>query len=453
MDYLNKSYRILESINDSVMITVLSGNISDGYYELKEDSLAKVWSFKTLNLKNTVKADEGFFLAYLTLSKLHKNSSLDSALYYAQNALDVSNKINNKEFIGNANTQFAYILNSYNRSKEAQVYVEKAIQNFRNAPYVPGLAKVLKLAGDISLKNGLHAQSAKYYQEYIQLNDSIKSEKNFKTISELTTQYETEKKERQLAEQQLLIQKKNAQIRNWLIAGGLLLLGAVFFIIQNKRNQQRKIKIIQQENENAVLKAMMNGEEQERNRISKDLHDGVAAMLGAAKMSLQSIPYLAEEKKSTHLEKVSHLIDNTHNEVRRIAHDLLPITLEKEGLIVAVHQFAANLNQMGLLELQIDNQLSSNFNLPKRTELMLYRIIQELINNIIKHSQANKAKISFAEIGNKITINIEDNGIGFDDKKENQGLHSIKERLKALGGTFNIKGEKNIGTKVSLVLG
>lgn len=452
ISYLNKSFTILEAINDTVLITTLAGNISDGYYALHQDSLAKIWSYKTLQLKKATKANEGFLLAYQTLSKIYKTLNVDSALFYSDKAIVTAEAIKNKELLGNAYAQYAAVLHHANRSKDAQLFIEKAIQYYREAPFIPGLATELALAGDISIQNGQHVKAARYYQEYIKLNDSLKSEQNFKTISELTTKYETEKKERQLAEQALLIQEKDAQMRNWLIGGGVLLLSLVVFVWQYRRSQQRKLKLIEQENENAVLKAMMNGEERERNRISKDLHDGVAAMLGAAKMSLQSIPFLSEEKKMEQLEKTAQLVSNTHAEVRRIAHDLLPVTLEKEGLIAAVAQFAADINATNILDFQVNNQLPAGFVFPKSMELMLYRIIQELVNNVIRHSHATQVQVTFIQTNEQLQIEVKDNGIGLTEAKESQGLYSIRERLKALGGSFNIKAEERKGTRVQLLL-
>ncbi|MBX9449761.1 MAG: hypothetical protein KL787_08615 [Taibaiella sp.] len=181
------------------------------------------------------------------------------------------------------------------------------------------------------------------------------------------------------------------------------------------------------------------------------MHDGVAAMIAAAKMSLQSIPHLEdEEKKNQQLDKLSALLGNTHHEVRRIAHDLLPVVLEKEGLVAALHHFAAALNQMGMIQIIIETHLQADFRLPKRTDLMLYRIIQELINNILKHAQATNVQITFANTNDHFTITVVDNGIGYLQESEGQGLYSIRQRLQALGGRFDIHGGENIGTKVVL---
>jgi signal transduction histidine kinase len=213
-----------------------------------------------------------------------------------------------------------------------------------------------------------------------------------------------------------------------------------------------KLKKVKQEKEIAVLKAWMNGEERERNRISQELHDGVAAMLGAAKLNLQSIPYLTEEKKQVQYDKIASILDNTHSDVRRIAHNLLPITLQQEGLIAAIQQFANDLNITGIIEMTIIDELHSELMLNKQTQLMLFRIIQELANNIIKHAQASKASILFTNDKETLTVKVSDNGKGFSAiaNQDSQGLFSIRERLKSLGGVFDIDSKEGSGTSAVL---
>lgn len=450
--YLKKSFKLLETIQDTVFLTTIAGNIADGYYSLHQVSLAKEWAYKTLLMKKTTKEYIGQTLAYMTLAKVYSHHNTDSALWACKKAIAIAEFNNDKEYLGNVYALNADNLMNAQQYQAAQVQIEKAINAHRAILYLPGFAHVLKTAGKISLKNKLFEKAANYYQESITLSDSLKSESKFKTISELTTKYETEKKERLLAEQQLVIQQKNALIRNWWIGGSLFLLGGLLFFYLLRKNQRQKLRVLEQENENAVLKAIMNGEEQERNRISNNLHDGVAAMLGAAKMSLHSIPYLKEENKNEQIEKVATIIGNTHADIRRIAHDLLPVTLEREGLIAAIHQFAVDINQMALLDLKIDNQLTIDFSFPKRTELMLYRIIQELVNNILKHSKATTATIHFSKLEQQIEIEVEDNGIGFQDEHENQGLFSIRERLSTIGGKFQIDGKPQLGSRARLIL-
>src|SRR5690606_3377897 len=174
--------------------------------------------------------------------------------------------------------------------------------------------------------------------------------------------------------------------------------------------------------------------------------------LGAAKMGLQAIPFLEEERRKDQLEKTVRLIGNIHGDVRRIAHNLLPVTLEKEGLVSAVHDFVGEINQLGILEIKLRNQISPDFRLPKRNELVLYRIIQELVNNIIQHAGATEASIDLSDTNEQIEIKVSDNGIGFITNRENQGLYSIRERSGTIGGTFSIKSVEKRGSVATLIL-
>src|SRR5690606_33541923 len=169
-------------------------------------------------------------------------------------------------------------------------------------------------------------------------------------------------------------------------------------LVYNRKTHKLKLKQIKQKKEIDVLNSFILGEERERNRISKDLHDSVAAQLGAAKMGLQSIPFLAKDKQEEQLERTAQLIGNIHGDVRRIAHNLLPITLEKEGLIQALTEYIQEINQLGIQTIVFNNRLSPDFRLPKRNELVLYRIIQELINKDRKSTRLNSShvKISYA---------------------------------------------------------
>lgn len=450
IEYLLKSYKLLEENNDQKFIATVASNLALGYHFKKDTAHVEEWAHKSLILADKSNDLVAKVQATLALSLVQRD--LNQALVYAEQSKAYADLMNDKVRMASSYYRYAAVLHSLGMIQKALLYGEKAVEFATQSGDNVTLMKAAYTVADIAYTLGKKEKAADFYHTYALLKDSVASVENTREINEINTRYETEKKERQLAEQSLVIQQKNAQIRNWLIGGAALLLGLGLSLFQYRRSQQRKLKLIEQENENAVLKALMNGEERERNRISKDLHDGVAAMLGAAKMSLQSIPFLSEEKKMEQLEKTAQLVSNTHADVRRIAHDLLPVTLEKEGLIAAVAQFAADINATNILDFQVNNQLPAGFVFPKNMELMLYRIIQELINNVIRHSSASEAHITFRQTGTQLEIEVSDNGIGIGDNKEHQGLYSIRERLKALGGSFSIKGTERKGTRVQLLL-
>lgn len=153
--------------------------------------------------------------------------------------------------------------------------------------------------------------------------------------------------------------------------------------------------------------------------------------------------------------KVKQILENTHTEVRHIAHNLLPTVLEKEGLISATTHFISEINKTQLVNISLTDKNSQANQHSKTLQLMLFRIIQELVNNIIKHSQAQSAKIIFSKSENGLQIEIIDDGIGIEDTEDmgNQGLYSITQRLKAIGGSFKISKKSNGGTYAKVRLG
>lgn len=452
-----KAWVYSNSLNNSKLNKFnVSVNLAETYLRLEKIDSAYHWALicrQYIEPDNQYEIDwENAICDMLFANIYRERKQLDSALLCAKSAVQNALKLADSQFVADAYAVKAKVLFLQKNYKQA---IEDALKSKAiNSRYgnVLGLTRSLTVLSESYFALGAFKEAAQSYKEQLALTDTLMSQQNISAIRDMSTKYETEKKERQLAEQALLIQQKDAQMRNWLMGGGAVLLSLAIFIWQYRRNQQRKLKLLEQENENAVLKAMMNGEERERNRISKDLHDGVAAMLGAAKMSLQSIPFLSEEKKKEQLEKIAQLISNTHIDVRRIAHDLLPVTLAKEGLLSAIAQFAADISHTGILDIRINDKLPPGFRFPPNMELMLYRIIQELLNNVIKHSRATQAQVTFTRTDEQLEIEVMDNGIGFTENKESQGLYSIRERLKALGGSFTIKGTERKGTRVQLLL-
>lgn len=450
ISYLHKSYAILDSLQDKTFIATVASNLALAYHAEKDTPNQIKWADISIARGTPLNDFTGLYQSY-NIKSLMATDSIE-AKKYAQLSLDAALQTQYNTNIVNAYNRMSGVYYNQQLYKEALEYAQKAMSY---ATDITDKHTYIKAAHAIAvsayaLKD--YALSTQYFNEYAKFHEEVNNQETSERINELNTKYEAEKKERLLAEQALELERKNSLVRRWILGGISAILIAFMSIILYRRNQQKKMLALEQEKENAVLRAIMNGEERERNRISKDLHDGVAAMLGAAKMSLQSIPYLPMEKQSEQLDKVANLIGNTHADVRRIAHDLLPRTLEKEGLIPALLQFATDMNQMGMVQLQVDNKIPHKLILKERTELMLYRIIQELINNVFKHSKATLATITLEQFAPFLKISVEDNGIGYADDPQNQGLYSIKERLKVLGGSFDIKGQENKGTRAELLV-
>lgn len=448
--YYKKGYAILEDIQDTTLIASLASNLA--IYVKKTDDFpeARKWALKAIELGERYNRPDAYSYGNYIMGTTEED--LDQSIRYIEKAVNRARTAQNKHVLADALDIYGYKLSEKGRHEEAKKSINEAIDLHIESSYNTGLLAAYANAGKIYYNAGAYKTSAEYFQKYEELYEKSLSDNNKKRVNELNTKYQTEKKERQIAQQELKILKQQSNIFYTLLGAALLVsvLGGIF--IYHRNAQKLKLRQVHQEKEIAILNSFILGEERERNRISRDLHDSVAAQLGAAKMGLQSIPFLTEERRNDQLEKTARLIGNLHGDIRRIAHNLLPVTLEKEGLVSALFEFVGEINQLGILEIKINNQLSADFRIPKRNELVLYRIIQELVNNVIQHAGATEAAIGLSETGQQLTISVSDNGIGFTSHQENQGLYSIRERSSTIGGTFSIKSQEKRGSVATLII-
>jgi len=452
LEYLHKSFKLVDENKDKQFIATIASNLGLAYYQKKDTINAVEWSRRALKLSELSNDLIAKTQSNLTLSFTEKD--LKKSLDYAEQSVQYADELKNKTHQARAYYKYADVLDQIGKPEKALNYAEQAVKLAEEIGDNITLVDAAYAAANICYNLGQKEKSVYFYRTYATYKDAVSSAENARAINEISTKYETEKKEKQIAEQELKIQKQKSSLLLTVLGGALLIsvLGGVF--VYHRKKQELKLKQIQQEKENAILNSFILGEERERGRISHELHDGVAAMIGAAKMSLESIPHLSEEKGMEQISKVKKILENTHADVRHIAHNLLPTVLEKEGLIKATTHFAFEINETKLVKISVKDNTNNSQKLSPQLQLMLFRVIQELVNNIIKHSQAQNAEITFSNSLNGLQIEISDDGIGYNDTNttENQGLYSITQRLKSIGGNFKIMKRKSGGTQAKVVV-
>ena len=451
-----QAYKELDEIKilDDSRVAVLASNLASYYYETGNKDASVSWARKTIKLGNesgSIAAQfRGNYLMGVNLSK----TKPDSAMVYISAAEKLAQSSGRPTFLAQAKMTKGIVLGEMKQYTEGIKNLSEAVKLMEKNPGDIDYMEAIKNLGMMANDGGDYKLSSKYLKEYVLANDSLNVSKNQELIHEYQTKYDTEKKEKQIAEQELKIQKQQSNLLYAILGGALLvsILGGIF--IYHKKAQKLKLKHLQQEKENAILNSFILGEERERSRISHELHDGVAAMIGAAKMSLEAIPHLPQEKRMEQLSKVQGILEHSPADIRHIAHNLLPTVLEKEGLIQATGQFISEVNDTKLVNISVTDKDSNANELSPQLQLMLFRIIQELVNNIIKHSQAKNAEIMFSKQQNGLHIEVSDDGIGYDDTPEqtNQGLYSISQRLKSIGGNFKIMKGTHGGTQAKVEL-
>jgi len=284
--------------------------------------------------------------------------------------------------------------------------------------------------------------------------------RNTLEINRLNVELETQEKEN--ANLQL---KQN---RNWLIsalAGVALLFVASYFAYTNQRSKnkiQAKEKEVQAMKLEKVLKdqeifgidAMIEGQEKERQRMAGDLHDNLGSLLAALKLhfhSLKGKKDFTESDPDELLQKTDALLEEAYQKVRGMAHAGNAGVNAQEGLLPAVKNFASKVSILNRLSIEVEEH-GMNSRLENTLEITIFRIIQELITNIIKHAQASEVVIHLTHYEDTINLMVEDNGVGFDlsqvKPSGGMGLHSIQKKIENLGGRVTIDSIAQKGTTV-----
>lgn len=305
--------------------------------------------------------------------------------------------------------------------------------------------------------------------ERAEILDSTYSLENRNLLADMEIKYETASKQAELERQKAEINARTYQ-RNLLFGGlGLsLLLGTSFIwglFSRSKRNKQiatqaqdlqaQKIETLEQEKKLLSMSSLLEGQENERIRIAKDLHDGLGGLLTNVKAHFGKIQAEIEKVENLDIYKTANqMIDKAHDEVRRISHNLMPADLRAGGLTVGVRQLVHELRTIHEVKTEFELVGFNDNRFEEKIELSSYRIIQELINNMLKYANADNAFIQLSKFENEIQIVVEDDGKGFDYSSalrgEGLGLKSIQSRVEHLNGDMDVVSSDGKGTSVTI---
>lgn len=375
----------------------------------------------------------------------------DSALFYFNKGLEIERQTNDIPGIAGSLSNLSEVYMAIGKPDLAEKNLLEAVKitkkNQIAAVYIDALFNISSL---YESKNDFE-NALKYNRVYIHVKDSIHSLKKKKQIAEIQTKYETEKKEKKLAQQHIELTQQELKVKNRNIqlvalAGGLLLL-LLFggFVYKNQKEKQIKLKqqiaLEQAESINKV--------QNEKLRISRDLHDNIGSQLTFVISSLDNMDYIKDEgKRKEKLNLLASFTKDTMNELRETIWAIKSESITQEELITKASEF---IDKAKMACPSIDFKIitsKTNFKLNSNQAINVYRTIQEGINNAIKYSQANEITL----ISEKSKITISDNGIGFNKStiKSGNGMINIYARMKEVGFKSEIYSEIEKGTKVTI---
>jgi two-component system, NarL family, sensor kinase len=428
------------------------------------DSAEKFFSRSTL-LREKLNDRSALQWNYNNLGGLYvMMEQYDKAILYLEKALQIFRA--NKNYNGES-----AVANNL-----GEVYIRK--KDFKKAlQYLSHSRDLYTLTGDADQLENLYTNLSVYYDRtgdlktafmysdsLIVLKDSLHGKRLDETIAEMQTKFDVEKKNLQISAQKAEIEVKEKQnkIKNIIIASviGLTVLLALLGLSVYRRKQlEHKAKLDAEMLKQQELrsKAVIEAEEKERVRIARELHDGIGQQLSAAKLNvsaLQSVTKTDKPEEKTMLQNAVDLIDESIKEVRAVSHSMMPNALIKSGLVSAVREFINKISSTGNLKVNLEI-VGLSGRLENTIETVLFRVLQELVNNIIKHAKATEIGIQLIRHENELTVLVEDNGIGFDVEKMNSegggiGLKNIQSRIAYLNGEVIFDSYLGKGTTVTI---
>lgn len=409
------------------------------YAELMNDEMGKSWSYSFIAgvyvLQNKFLLAEDYNLRSLEIRKRQKDSFALALCYSGLGTL----------------------YSAWGKFDKAQFYLDKSIQLAELYGYKELLSNNYAGLSNLYNRTGNYKKAFDYFAWHTQLKDSLFSAQKTRQIEELSTIYETNKKEQQIQLQQLTIRKRNLQLV--LIAGASLLLLITTFLLYKRYQWRQQAKMQQQLalQQQASIRAVLEAEENERTRIAKDLHDSVGQMLSAARMNvsalIQDIPP-GNPSLIAQVQKIAELVDESCTEVRAVSHSMMPAALQRNNLLEALQTLITRTTN-NKIEIQFHTEgIPQHIN--PTTSSILYRIIQECISNALKHAEASLIDIALYYEPDGISIKMEDDGKGFlanaTDNGTGMGLQNIKARIEYLNGTLEFQSAPQKGTLIAIFI-
>jgi len=443
------------------------------YYNGQEDGkTAKLYldsSRANFDESANINSVDILFTYYLISAQVfRKMNQLDSSFYYFQKSFEVSKKYNYSFGKAESQTQMGAIAMLQKKYADAEQYLLAGIKEAIGINYFGILDEGYKNLADVYAATGRYKQAYEYFQKYKELSDSAVNTVARKNATELEKKYETEKKQALIKQleaenklQQLSIKQKTT-LNYFLIAGALTLLFILLLAYrtykQKQKLQQQRICELETQEQLTATEAVLKGEEQERTRLAKDLHDGLGGMLSGIKYSFNTMKgnLIMTPENSQAFERSMDMLDSSIKEMRRVAHNMMPEALVKFGLDTALKDLCNDVNNSGALQVSYQSIGLKDEIIEQTTAITIYRIVQELINNTMKHAAAKKAVVQVTRSNDHVSITVEDDGSGFDatllDHSKGIGWSNIKNRVEFLKGTLDVRSESQKGTSVHIEL-
>lgn len=459
-----KSAILAESRDD---IAAAHGDIGLAFLRSGQLDSARHYLNISKRLNRSLSSKAQLLHTYVHLGEVFKiEGQYDSMYFYLKQALEGRKAIGDVNGLAEVYNHLADYFVEVERPDSAEWYAKRAMEAAEKSTAKKEQFKAFKslLMAELLKADG---SSTRLLTELLRLQNEMLSDERVKAIQYAETRFQTAKKNQQISllekERALqlveLKQRKQQLIFTGIAAGLILLMGIVLFNYQRakRRNREKLLKerervhlaektAMKREQELATFKAQIRAQEKERSRISRELHDGITPTLAATRMRLGDTP--EEQALITSLSKIA-------DDLRNLSHQLAPIALDYQTLEESIAHFLAAFDSEDGLTIHLSFPEDGLPALNVETQISIYRTVQELMNNILKHANAHTAEFHFSQSDTTLVLEVKDDGVGIsqaDLDKPGLGITNLKQRIKGLGGTLSIPLNQGVGTYVEVVI-
>jgi signal transduction histidine kinase len=498
--YFERSLLMKKDLLDQAGTSTTLNNIGLTYIDWKKYDEALIYLKEALEIERALNKPRELALRMINLGKAYFKMNLyDSALIYNESALKIGLEIKDQKLIGLVFNNIGKIYQTLGNDQDALKYLLNALEIYSELGIEPERAVILANLGKIYMELGNQEKafffldsstavstrinlvnqlninymtysdmyskrkdfekSLEYFKKSTAIKDSVFTEETLRQVSEFQAKYEKEKDQAHI----LALEKENLQKtyqRNaYMFTGIGIILIAMFIIIylrlraiHTRTISEQKIMQLEEEKKLMAAKLLVEGQELERKRIATELHDGLGVLLSATKMQFSIIQDKSPENKEL-IEKAIRMLEQATGDVRKISHNMMPGLLTKLGFFEAVEDLFEHIGESG--EIKVTCKITGDQErLPENKEIMLYRIVQEIVNNTIKYAQAKNIEFLVNVNPGNMEMIYYDDGIGFelDEKIESEsiGLKSIQSRVNFLSGKLDINTKPGAGVKYTI---
>ncbi len=467
--YFDRSYKEALTLKDDFLMAFALDGLGAFYTENGEYNKALSAFQKSAEMYGTLNNKIFEARAWNNISLIYDNIDLyEESIRYALKAIQVFKELNSENDLMLSYLNLGTTMGNQERFNESLNYYAMAEALGKKLNSLENLQTIYCNISGIYTQKGEHKKALEYFEKYAELKDSLMNLGKQKYISELETKFEVQQKEheKQLSLAEAALQKRRSFL--WLSAACFLLVAGTLLLFyyrqkvrstrelaeKNEQLYRKRLNEIIKEQELKSINQIMEGQENERRRIAEDLHDRLGSMLATVKLHFNAVEQKIESlelKSMDQYQKANKLLDQVCDEVRKIAHNMESGVLVNFGLLHALTDLKEALEQSSDLKIQV-HAFGIKQRLGSDIEISLYRIIQELLSNVLKHSGATEVNIDLNAGTDSLTLMVSDNGKGYDTANTSgsgMGLRNIGGRVARLNGKFYVdSGTKNGTTNI-----